>query len=59
MLQVKNEREHLVRIGEWMQEGKVKSVIDSVFESRDAPKAYEKLKEGRAKGKIVVHVSEK
>jgi len=59
MLQVKNEREHLVRIGEWMQEGKVKPVIDSVFESRDAPKAYEKLKEGRAKGKIVVHVSEK
>lgn len=59
MLTVTNEREQFVRIAEWMREGKVKPVIDSVFEFRDAPKAYEKLKGGRARGKIVVRVTEK
>lgn len=59
MLGVKNEREQFVRIAEWMREGKVKPVIDSVFEFRDAPKAYEKLKGGRARGKIVVRVTDR
>jgi len=59
MLQVKNELPHFVQIAEWVKEGKVKPVIDSVFELRDGPKAYEKLKEGRARGKIVVRVTDK
>ena len=46
----------LNQLGEWMREGKVKGVVDSVWEWEDAPKAYEKLKTGRAKGKIVVKV---
>lgn len=48
----------LSQLGQWMREGQIKPVIDSKFAFEDAPKAYEKLKTGRAKGKIVVQVSE-
>lgn len=46
----------LEQVGEWMKEGKVKPVLDTVFEWEDAPKAYEKIKSGRTKGKLVVKV---
>lgn len=58
MLQVGNEREGLERIAGWMAEGKVRAVVDEVFEMGEAPKAYEKLREGRARGKIVVRVAD-
>lgn len=48
----------LVKLGEWLQEGKLKAVIDSKFSFEDAPKAYEQLRTHRARGKIVIHVSE-
>lgn len=47
----------LKQIGDWMKEGKVKAVIDSRFKFEEAPKAFEKLKTGRARGKIVVEVA--
>lgn len=37
----------------------MKVVIDSTFEYPDAAKAFERLKTGRAKGKIIVHVTSK
>jgi alkaline phosphatase D len=43
-------------IGRWMAEGKVKSILDSEFEWEDAPKAYERMKSGRTKGKIIIKV---
>ncbi|KAF3769467.1 NAD(P)-binding protein [Cryphonectria parasitica EP155] len=46
----------LETIAGWMEAGKVKSVMDEVFTFENAPKAYEKLETGRAKGKIVVQV---
>lgn len=49
----------LVQLGEWLKEGKVRGVIDQVFGFEEAPKALEKLKTGRAKGKIVVDVASK
>jgi NADPH:quinone reductase-like Zn-dependent oxidoreductase len=58
-LQAKNKQDDFVQIGKWVAEGKVKAVIDQVFEWDDAPKAFEKLKTQRAKGKIVVHVTAK
>ncbi|GIZ36852.1 hypothetical protein CKM354_000031800 [Cercospora kikuchii] len=47
----------LAAIGKWMQDGQIKPVIDEKFKFEDVPKAFEKLKTGRAKGKIVVEVS--
>ncbi|KAI9925234.1 hypothetical protein MW887_006155 [Aspergillus wentii] len=54
----KNEREHLVKIGEWIREGKIKVVVDSAWAFEDAVKGYEKVRSGRARGKVVVHVTE-
>ena len=53
-LLVKNEQSQLRHIGDWMKEGKVKAVKDSVFAYEDAPKSFDRLKTGRARGKIVV-----
>ncbi|KAK4692007.1 hypothetical protein P7C71_g5114, partial [Lecanoromycetidae sp. Uapishka_2] len=49
--------EDLERIGEWMSESKVRAVIDERFGLEEAPRAFEKLKTGRARGKIVVDVA--
>lgn len=51
--------EDLEQIGEWMRTGKVRAIIDQAFEFKQAPKAFEKLKTGRAKGKIVIDVASK
>ena len=48
--------EHLEKIGEWMSSGQVRAVIDERFRFKDVVKAFEKLKTGRARGKIVVDV---
>lgn len=55
----KNSHDDLAEIGRLMKEGKIRAIIDSTFEYEDAPKAFEKLKTGRARGKIVVHVTKK
>jgi NADPH:quinone reductase-like Zn-dependent oxidoreductase len=49
--------EDLEQIGTWMKEGKVKPIIDQKFPFEKAPKAFEKLKTGRARGKIVVDIA--
>ena len=49
--------DQLVQLAEWLKEGKVKSLIDSTFPFEEAPKAFEKLKTGRAKGKIIINVA--
>lgn len=48
----------LTLLGEWMAEGKIKSVIDEMFAFKDAAKAFEKLKTGHARGKIIVEVAD-
>ncbi|KAI0137776.1 reticulon-4-interacting protein 1, mitochondrial precursor [Hypoxylon sp. NC0597] len=53
-LVIKNSHDHLEQVGKWVKEGKVKVVIDEVFQYEDVPKAIEKLKRGHLKGKIVV-----
>lgn len=56
VLMFRNDREHLRRLGEWVSQGKIKVELDSVYEFEDVVKAFEKLRSGRARGKIVVHV---
>lgn len=53
-VQVKGDPDDLQQMGMWMKEGKVKVVKDEVFSFEDAPKAIEKSKTGRTKGKIVI-----
>ncbi|KAL0932137.1 zinc-binding oxidoreductase [Colletotrichum truncatum] len=55
-VQMKNTTDIFSLIGDWMAEGKARAVIDSTFSFEDVPAAFEKLREGRAKGKIIVHV---
>lgn len=47
----------LAAIGDLMKSGQVKPIIDSKFKLEEAPKAFEKLKTDRARGKIVVEVA--
>lgn len=44
------------QIADWIKEGKVKPVIEQTYEFEDAPKALAKLREGRTRGKIIVHI---
>jgi NADPH:quinone reductase-like Zn-dependent oxidoreductase len=53
----KPNNDDLEQLGSLMKEGKMKAVIDHKFAYEDAPKAFEKLKTGRAKGKIVINVA--
>jgi alkaline phosphatase D len=59
VLMAKDNKNDLEQIGEWMKEGKVRAVIESTYALEDAAKAYERLKTGRTRGKLVVHVTEK
>ncbi|KAJ5105783.1 Polyketide synthase enoylreductase [Penicillium alfredii] len=53
----RNTREDLVQLGEWLQSGAVKVQVDTAYEFEDAVQAFEKLRSGRTRGKIVVHVA--
>ncbi|KAL5603582.1 hypothetical protein FOVSG1_006332 [Fusarium oxysporum f. sp. vasinfectum] len=54
----KNSHEDMAQISTWMGEGKLKTVIDSTFAFEDVLKAYQKLKQGSTRGKILVRVRE-
>ncbi len=49
--------EDLLQLGAWMKTGQVKAVVDQKFLFEQAPQAFEKLRTGRAKGKIVIDVT--
>lgn len=49
--------EDFQQIGEWMKAGKVKTVIDRKFGFEEAPQAFERLKTGRSRGKVLVDVA--
>ena len=59
-LGTKNDYEQFQDIARWMAEGKVKALIDEVYgmEDKGPIRAFEKLKTGRVKGKLVVRVAE-
>ncbi|KAL2683380.1 hypothetical protein Neosp_007850 [[Neocosmospora] mangrovei] len=44
------------QVAQWIEEGKVKPVIEEEYSLEDAAKAYAKLKSGTAKGKLVIRV---
>jgi NADPH:quinone reductase-like Zn-dependent oxidoreductase len=53
----KPDRGDLSQIAEWMVEGKVKPVIDSKYKFEDLREAYQRLKTGRARGKVILEVA--
>ncbi|KAL6855003.1 hypothetical protein ACO1O0_006140 [Amphichorda felina] len=53
-----NSAKLLKPIGDLMAEGKVRAVIDKTYAWDDVPAAYRHLREGHARGKIVVKVGE-
>ncbi|KAH7157330.1 hypothetical protein B0J13DRAFT_581543 [Dactylonectria estremocensis] len=55
---VYNDQKALETVVGWMAEGKVRTVVDSVFEFADVAKAYEKLRKGSSGGKIIVRVGD-
>ncbi|KAM0328626.1 hypothetical protein ACHAQA_005037 [Verticillium albo-atrum] len=55
---VNNTTEAFTKIGGWISEGKIRAVIDQVFPWEEVPSAYRKLREGHARGKIVVNVAD-
>ncbi|KAI3340641.1 hypothetical protein F4824DRAFT_396273 [Ustulina deusta] len=58
-VQVQTRHEDLAQLAQWMQEGKIRAVIDGdVIPFEDAPKAFEKLKTKRTRGNLVVKVSD-
>lgn len=50
--------EQLAVISKLLDEGQCKPVVDSVWNFEDYAKAFEKLDEGHAKGKVVIKVTE-
>jgi NADPH:quinone reductase-like Zn-dependent oxidoreductase len=53
----KNTREHTVKLGELVQKGVLKLNFDSKYDFEDAVKAFDRLRSGRARGKVLVHVA--
>ena len=49
---------NLAEIGELIEAGKVRPVVDSVWEFGDFRKAFDRLESGHAKGKIIIKVSD-
>ncbi|KAJ3540729.1 hypothetical protein NM208_g4929 [Fusarium decemcellulare] len=49
--------ENFTQVAQWIAEGKVKPVIGEEFSLEEAGKAYQKLKAGATRGKLVVRVS--
>lgn len=49
--------DELTKLGQWIADGKMRTVIDETFPFEKAPEAFKKLKTSRAKGKIIVDVA--
>jgi NADPH:quinone reductase-like Zn-dependent oxidoreductase len=56
-LTLTNAAEDLKHLGEWMKEGKLRTVIEEIYEFEDVPSAIAKVREGRTKGKVLFHVA--
>ncbi|ETS81569.1 hypothetical protein PFICI_06571 [Pestalotiopsis fici W106-1] len=56
-MMMKVNHDDYVQIGKLMKEGKVKPVIEETIDYQNAPKAIERIKSGRTRGKVVVQHS--
>ncbi|RGP79923.1 zinc-binding dehydrogenase [Fusarium longipes] len=56
-LNVKTVDEDLKQIAAWMADGKLKTVLDSTFEFEKVQEAFDRMKTGKARGKVIVRVA--
>ncbi|KAJ6447013.1 reticulon-4-interacting protein 1 [Purpureocillium lavendulum] len=54
----RNSHRDLAQIADWIGEGKLKTVVDSVYKFEEAPAAYEHVKKGSCAGKVIVQFHE-
>ncbi|KAJ2982885.1 hypothetical protein NQ176_g1093 [Zarea fungicola] len=57
-LTVESKQDDLVKIGQWLSNGAVKCVIDEIVEYNDVKRAFAKLADGHARGKIIVRCND-
>lgn len=50
--------EELTELAHWIDAGKVKPIIDSTFTFTQVKQAFDYLEQGRAKGKVILHVQD-
>lgn len=55
-VKVESYREDLETLARWIDEGKVKVVLDGTFPLADSQAAYERSRTGRARGKIAIEI---
>jgi NADPH:quinone reductase-like Zn-dependent oxidoreductase len=55
----KADSEELVKLAGWVRDGKLKPLIEKVYSLSEAKDAFERLKSGRTRGKLVIKVYEK
>ncbi|CRK11693.1 Zinc-type alcohol dehydrogenase-like protein C16A3.02c like [Verticillium longisporum] len=53
---LENSHADLAQIAKWMEEGKLKTMIDSTFAFEEVPEAFNRLKKGSMTGKVVIHI---
>ncbi|KAM0420428.1 hypothetical protein ACHAPT_011849 [Fusarium lateritium] len=51
-----NKRDDMGQVRDWLVQGKVRTVVDSVFDFEETDKAFEQLKKGSSGGKIIIRV---
>lgn len=56
MSNLEKDADSLKDIAQWVEEGKLKPVVDSEYAFEDYLKASQKIRSHRAKGKVIVNV---
>ena len=49
--------EQYTQVVEWMKEGKVKAVVEKEFELKDAVEAFQSIKTGHTRGKLILKIA--
>ena len=49
-------QDQLTNLSNWVEEGKIKPVIDQIFDLKDIKDAYSYMEKGRATGKVIIHI---
>ena len=52
----KSNCEEFIKLAGWIRDGKLKPVIEKVFDLNEAAEAFKRLKSGRTRGKIVIRI---